>query len=59
MDAKHAEALEDRLVQDVADYRRALIEQQPKLPRPELERKVGAYAASRKAALGLFIRAES
>ena len=59
MDAKHAEALEDRLVQDVADYRSALIEAEPQICRWELEQKVGEYTASRKAVLGLFTRAET
>jgi hypothetical protein len=59
MDAKHVEALEDRLVQDVAEYRRALTKAEPALGRLELEQKVGEYTASRKAVLGLFIRAES
>lgn len=59
MDAKHVEALADRLAQDVADYRRALIEAEPDICPWELERKVGGYTASRKAVLGLFTRAES
>jgi hypothetical protein len=59
MNAKHVEALEDRLVQDVAEYRRALIEADPRICRVELEQKVGRYTASRKAVLGLFTRAES
>jgi hypothetical protein len=59
MDTKHVEALEDRLIQDVAEYRRALTKAEPAIGRLELEQKVGAYTASRKAVLGLFIRAES
>ena len=59
MDAKHVEALEDGLVQDVAEYRRALFEAEPKICRLELEQKVGEYTAGRKAVLGLFTRAES
>lgn len=59
MHAKHVETLEDRLVQDVAEYRRALIEAEPTICRVKLEKKVGEYTASRKAALGLFTRVES
>jgi hypothetical protein len=59
MDGKHVEALEDTLVQDVVEYRRALIEAEPKICRVELEQKVGEYTASRKAVLGLFTQAES
>jgi hypothetical protein len=47
------------LAQDVAEYRRALIEAEPRICRLELEQKVGKYTASRKAALGLFTRAEA
>jgi hypothetical protein len=59
MNAKHIEALEDRLVQDVAEYRRALIEAEPKIRRLDLEQKVGEYTATRKAVLGLFTPAET
>ena len=55
MDERHAEALEQQLAQDVAEYRRSLVASNPSIDPTDLQQRTGAYAVRRKAALGLFI----
>jgi hypothetical protein len=59
MDERHVEALEQQLAQDVAAFRRSLLASNPQIDPADLERKTGAYAVRRKAALGLFICAST
>jgi hypothetical protein len=59
MDERHAEALEQQLGQDVAEFRRSLIASNPSIDPTDLQQKIGAYAVRRKAALGLFICAST
>jgi len=47
------------LAQDVAKFRRALLERDPDIGRSELHKKVDAYMARRQAELGLMARTEA
>jgi len=59
MHERHVEALEEELAQDVAEFKRRLIASSPPDGPPDLQQKVGEYAARRKAELGLFICARA
>jgi hypothetical protein len=56
---RRLEILEHFLAQDVAKFRRALLERDPDIGRSELHKRVEAYTARRQAELGLLARTEA
>lgn len=59
MQIRRLEVLEHLLAQEVAKFRRALLERDPDIGRSELHKKVDAYMARRQAELGLLARTEA